>query len=214
MRKIGCLLGITALLIHALGCGGGEGTGGVYDTTSTGAGGGNATSTGTGSHTGSTGVSGGSSGTGGGSYQPCIPPTNGCGGPDQCGPSLPVVQLMKDVPAAQGGFVDYGTYWITAINEYTGTDSDPLPDGPTLGATYVFSPGKVTMSKTVALPGSPAQTDGQSGTFVTSGSSFTLSTTCGNVSFTEEGSYTSAGGTIHLYEKNNGGYIELVLVMQ
>lgn len=215
MRKISCcLLGITTLLIHTLGCSHLEATGpvdyevstGTDTTTSSGVGGGCATSTG---------VSGNSTGTGGAGGRACVAPTNGCGGPDQCGPTLSIVQIKQDAPLPLGGVVEDGTYWITAINEYTGVDSPPLPDaGPAVGGTYVFAAGTLASTLTTVFPGGPAETLGEAGTFVTSGTSLTQSSTCGNGSTTNTYDYTVAAGELHFYSKNKVGDIELVLVKQ
>ena len=218
MRKISCcLLGITTLLIHTIGCGHSEGTGPVYDEVSTGTG--TAISSGTGggcaTSTGVSGSSASSTGAGGAGGRACIAPTNGCGGPDQCGPSLPIVQIKENVPVPLGGVVEDGTYWITAVNEYTGVGSAPLPDdGPMFGGTYVFAAGTLASTSTTVFAGGPAETLGEAGTFVTSGTSITQSSTCGNGSSTSTYDYTVAGGTLHFYSKNKAGDMELVLVKQ
>jgi hypothetical protein len=98
---------------------------------------------------------------------------------------------------------------------YTGVDSAPLPDdGTTAGGTYVFAAGTFASTFTTSFAGGPAETLGEAGAFVTSGTSFSTSSTCGNSSSTGTWSYTVAGGTLHFYSKVKVGDIDVVLVKQ
>lgn len=236
-----CVLGIVCLLVHSVGCssapspsgtstsgaggsgtttssgtGGGtttsSGTGGGA-TTSTGAGGSDATSTGTsGSSSASTGAGGsGSTSTGTGGGGTCLVPTGACGAPDQCAPVVPILQLSQDAPAGLGGVIEDGTYWET-VTFYNGQGNPPLDlGGAALGGTFVFAGGKIHESAT-GTP--PTMTNGGSGTFVTSGKTFTLDLLCGDNAGTTTGSYTVSGKTVTLYGTGSNPTIAIVLVKQ
>lgn len=219
MRKISCcLLGITTLLVHALGCSHTEGTGPVYDevstgtdtSTSAGAGGGCATSPGV------SGSSASSTGTGGAGGRACIAPTNGCGGPDQCGPTLPIVQIKQNAPAPLGGVVEDGTYWYTSFTMYFDPGTPPQDySGYGYGGTFVISGGAVHQSLTNVVPGSPAETKGSSGTFGTSANLFTMDLTCGDNLGVSQGSYTVNGKTLTLlYALDPSVSVAIVLTKQ
>jgi hypothetical protein len=224
-----CVLGIVCLLAHSVGCSSNPspsgtsttGAGGSGTTTSSSTGGDSTTSTGgsdatssgtSGSSTTSTGTGGSestSTGTGGGGT--CLVPTGACNAPDQCAPVVPIVQLSQNAPAGVGGVVEDGTYW-GSVTFYNGQGNPPLDlNGAAVGATFVIAGGKIHQSAT-ATP--PTMTNGGSGTFVTSGKTFTLDLLCGDNAGTTTGSYTVSGKTLTLYSTGADPSIATVLVKQ
>ncbi len=196
---------VACLFLHAAGCGDASPTG----STTTGAGGGGtATSTGVGGGTAATtGAGGGSAATtGAGGGAACVAATGTCGAPDQCGPMVPIVQVMEDMPTGLGGVLEDGTYWLTSASTYSGVGSPPQNLETSFGGTYVFAAGKFqSISVRVKTPGASPEVHESGGSFSTSTNQLTLDATCGNPGgAASTATYTVSGKTLSIYSVMDG----------
>jgi hypothetical protein len=158
-----------------------------------------------------------------------IPPPGGGGGGDSgdsattgdgamCGTlannATPVDEryVGDTLPLPLGGTIANGTYFLTAVNVYTGIGGNVGLTGRILTETTTFDTSTSTRTDVIQIDfsdggiGTPITS---SGAFATNATTFTYTATCG-ASAGSTFSYSVLGSTLHLYSAPN----EIVFTLQ
>jgi hypothetical protein len=98
-----------------------------------------------------------------------------------------VEQVASDPPAAQGGTIEDGTYWMTAATVYTGPGG-PTGETGTMQTTILVSGGTIQV---VTTRGPATRTV----SITTSGTYFTVTDSCPDTAVVQ-GSFTASGSTL------------------
>jgi hypothetical protein len=123
--------------------------------------------------------------------------SDACNAPTECGPVVPVVAVTHAAPAATGGTIVSGLYFLTAVNWYTSA----IPDASagTIQETSLLTSSMVSVR---------AFSDGNEappvrGTYTTSGTAVTWMYSCPSTSEQTQ-SYTATATTFTVYEQPSG----------
>jgi len=121
----------------------------------------------------------------------------GCGTPTECGPVVQPHEVLTTAPAALGGTIQDGLYFLTAANFYR---KQAAAAPPTYQITRSFQRGFLAAATYV---GSSAQSP-LSGPYATAGNTLTWSVSC-TISSVVKFNYTATGQTLILYEQIGTG---------
>jgi hypothetical protein len=120
-----------------------------------------------------------------------------CNGPTLCGPPVVTHEIVGSAPAARGGAVVPGLYFLTGVNVYRAQAGGPTP-------TYQISlqVGTSTFAETVNPP--------WAGTYSTSGTTLTRNLMCGGSGSTSR-PYTATSASLLMYTSvpNDGVYEQI-----
>jgi len=126
--------------------------------------------------------------------------------PTQCGPVVPIIAMAGAVPAAQGGTIAPGLYFLTQENAYG------AGDGGTLGTDqYTAQLGTDTFAVNSYEDG--FQDPPSQGTYTTMGTSFVRNYTC-PTPITLSHPYTATASELTLYETRGSAMVEMILTKQ
>ncbi len=130
-----------------------------------------------------------------------------CNAPTVCGPPVLAKEIVGAAPAALGGSVFPGIYFLTALNVYRSQAG-----GATPSYQVTFDLGTTTFTEASYQGG--AQQSPTAGTYSTSGTTLTRTITCPAGTGTETSPYTSTSSTLILYRTLPDGTYELTFSRQ
>ena len=109
-----------------------------------------------------------------------------------------VQQVGEALPAPIGGAIVAGTYYLTAVNIYTGLGGTSGPTGEVVQETLSFGVGIIQDISAIGADAGVGAATGYSANYTTTGSSITVSYTC-PVAAPATATYSAIGSTFHLF---------------